>query len=144
MKVIFGLVAAVILFVAGDWFGVFGTKTEQIPDFIHVIFDIRDEVSSKPVDEVHVVCSRPNARSVCSERLTGIPGQTEITFGVFRNDSKSFLFTKESGFSLGRTGEMSMVFVHPNYERKIMFINDDVIGATRNQRITVTLEKMAE
>ena len=144
VKLIIGLVLAVILFVSGDWFGVFGAKVHQVPDFIHVIFETRDAASSKPVSEVHVVCSRPNARSVCSERLTGIPGQTEITFGVFRNDLKSFLFTKEQGFSLGQTGEMSMNFIHPNYERKIMFINDEVIGATRNQKITVLLDKAAE
>lgn len=144
MKVIIAVFVSIALFAAGDWFGFFGSKIEQVPDFIHVIFETRDALNSKAVEGVHVVCSRPNARSVCSERLTGIPGQTEITFGVFRKVLRSVLFSKDLEFSLGRSGEMSMTFIHPNYQRKIMFVNDDIIGETRNQYIIVKLDKTDE
>lgn len=127
--------------VAGDWFGLFGTKLKQIPDFVHIIFLTRDAQTQKPVEDVHVVCSRPMARSVCSERLTGIPGQTEITFGVFREEMTSLLFSEQQGFSLGSHGELTMRFIHPNYEQHIMFIDDATLANNRNQRITVDLVK---
>ena len=114
MKVIIAIIAVIVLFLAGDWFGVFGTKVNQVPDFIHIIFETRDTATRKAVEDVHVVCTRPSARSVCSERLTGIPGQTEITFGVFRLVRRTLLFSEALGFSLGSTGEMSMTFIHPN------------------------------
>ncbi|MGR8950352.1 MAG: hypothetical protein ACU84Q_20095 [Gammaproteobacteria bacterium] len=144
VKVAIGVLLAVIVFVVGDWFGFFGSKPEQIPDFVHIVFMTRDVDSGKPIEGVHVVCTRPSARSVCSERLTGVPGQTEVTFGVFRNELASWLFSKDLGFSLGSSNEMSLTFVHPNYEREIIFINDDTFRFRRNQNITIKLEKSKE
>lgn len=141
MKILIATVLAAVAFVAGDWFGLFRNQVTQTPDFIHITFETRDAASHKVVPEVHVVCTRPSARSVCSERLTGIPGQTEITFGVFRNDRRSYLFSEEIGFTLGRTGEMSMTFIHPNYDRQTMFINNKVLRNDRNQKIIVELAK---
>lgn len=138
MKLIVGFVLASIIFSVCDWFGVFGTEVKQIPDFLHITFETKDNQTGKPVADVHVVCSRPMSRSVCSERLTGIPGQTEITFGVFREEKTSLLFNEELGFTLGRSGEMTMTFIHPNYERQVMFINADKLDR-RNQRMTVRL-----
>ncbi len=144
MKFAIGFFLAAVIFVGGDWFGLFGSNIKQIPDFVHIIFVTRDIDTGKPIEGVHVVCTRPMARSVCSERLTGIPGQTEITFGVFRNELASWLFSEEQGFSLGSSNEMSLSFVHPNYEREIMFVNDDTIRFRRNQQLTVDLKKAAE
>ena len=141
MKIVIAIIVAAILFVVGDWFGLYGTKLKQLPDFVHIIFVTRDADTGEPVEETHVVCSRPMSRSVCSERLTGIPGQTEVTFGVFREELASFLFTKEQGFSLGSDGEMTMSFIHPNYERHIMVVDQDTIGNRRNQKITVDLSR---
>ena len=144
MKVVVGTVLLAILFVVGDWLGLFGRTLKQIPDFVHIIFVTRDAESGDPVENVHVVCSRPMSRSVCSERLTGIPGQTEITFGVFREELAGLLFSEQRGFSLGSNGELTMSFIHPNYERHVMFVNGKTIANKRNQRITVDLEKAAD
>ncbi|MEM7466681.1 MAG: hypothetical protein AAF387_07325 [Pseudomonadota bacterium] len=144
MKIVISLILAAIVFVLCDWLGLLGKSIKTIPDFVHIIFVTRDSDSGKPVEDVHVVCSRPMARSVCSERLTGVPGQTEITFGVFRVESASFLFSAEQGFSLGNGNEMTMSFIHPNYERKIMFVDDNILGRNRNQKITVDLVKGAD
>ena len=141
MKIVGGVVLAAVVFVVGDWLGWFGTKIKQIPDFVHIVFVTRDAQSGDPVENVHVVCSRPMSRSVCSERLTGIPGQTEITFGVFREEMAGILFSKPRGFSLGSHGELTMTFIHPNYERHVMFVDEQVIAYQRKQKITVDLSK---
>ena len=138
------LLACVATAVVADWHAVFGARTMQRADFVHLTFTPVDERAQSPIADVHIACTRPMSRSACTERQGRYPGELEITLGVLRITRKTLLFEHDEGISLGRAGAITLTFIHPNYIRHTLTLDVEAIAAGPQAQRVVKLSRAAD
>ncbi len=138
------LVFVIALAVAADWRGWFGTREEQMPDFMHLIIHFVDVSSRVPIDDVHISCTRPMKLSVCTERQGPRAGETTITFGALKRIERTLLFSEENGHTFGSNGAIRLTFIHPHYERSGLKLGDDELASLAGRKRIVELTRNVE
>lgn len=125
--------------VAADYFGLFGTSEHLDRDVAHLHFKFVDSSSKRPIDGVHVVCTRPGTESACTERRGRRAGRVEASLSLVRVVRAGLFFSHEQSVHISDSGIISIMFVHPGYRRKRMMLDAEGVRHAAEEPVVVEL-----
>lgn len=140
--IIFAILAAIsTLLVAGDYFSIFGSKSEEKIDLIPLHFLAVDEVTGAPVSGVHVRCFQADNNNACAERGGDAPGQVSISIPVITIVTRSYLFAQNTSLRETRDPRLRVMFVHPDYANPVETFQVSELPALATRQLTITMPK---
>ena len=120
-RVLFPVIALVLatVLVLADYYAVFGLRQtlQRVP--LDVDFLVLDAASGQPLTGVQVTCFRRGTRNACVRREPDGKANVGIRFEVVRRDTRTWLFHKSSHIEGGSEVEVNVMFIRPDYGRRI-------------------------
>jgi hypothetical protein len=123
------IIVVLVLGVAGaglvgaDYYGLFGVRRVWSREFLSVRFLPVDSRSGKPVTGVHLNCTlgatahKLHSERPCTQRGDDSDGVVLAQFVLVRQRRHTLLFDKGAVPSESLRGKVTLVFIHPDYQR---------------------------
>jgi len=130
-----------VLFVAGDYFRLFGiTKTVRL-DYIQVNFKTVDEETGAPVVGVHARCFQKKNRDACSEVDSGKAGYLSLKIPVHNIITRSRLF--EQNIEMVETADprLHIMFIHHQYANPVESFMTADLPEMNDKEFRITMPK---
>ena len=119
--VVLGITATML--VAADYFGLFGVRRFWTRDFLSIRFLPVDAQTGKPIAGVHIKCAlgggAHDARP-CTQRGDAADGVVLAQFVLARQAKRTWLFDRGKMPAADLHGQVTVVFIHPDYQRLFM------------------------
>ena len=135
------ILAAAVLFVAGDYFALFGTQQAEEPGFIEMNFLTVDEQTGAIVENTRARCFQADNRNACAQRDSGRTGIVSIAIPVQKLVTRSLLF--EQVTELRRTGDpkLHVMFIHQEYANPVETLYIEDLPALAGKVMTVAMPR---
>jgi len=117
-------------------------STEQIvQDVTHMHFRFLDHLSNDPIEDVRVVCTRTGSFSACTQKAGRKRGSVLATLTIARSTRKTFFFTHRDGIYISENGRLTLMFVHPNYQRTVKSMDASAVDQAGMRETIVLLRR---
>jgi hypothetical protein len=127
------------LFVIGDYFSLFGTKTNLKLVFAEVRFRTLDADTRGLVLDVGVRCFQKHNKNACTRRNSHRAGIVAAHVPVRRVIVSSFLFKKSEQIIKAADPKMHFMLLHQNYHNQTKTILLDDIYANKVNEYTIEM-----
>ncbi len=117
-KAVYSVVVILLLiggFVIGDYFALFGVKTDVRLDFAEGTFRIVDAETGNPVVRVIARCVQQFNENACTQRNSGKMNVVSIHVPMKRIVTESFLFSHSDKIEKPVDPNINIIFIHPDY-----------------------------
>lgn len=112
------LTAALGVFLAGDYFGLWKRSQTSRLEIIPIHFKATDSVTGRPVYNFHVRCSAPGSFNLCRPAAGAGDASGARTYRISgrRNFETGLLFNHDMGLVLDGPENIQVWVVHPDYQ----------------------------
>ncbi len=107
------------LFVAGDYFGLFGLKKYLVLDFAESSFKPVDKETGAPVLEVRIKCFQKGNMNACTQKDSRTTGIIIARIPVQKLVWESLLFKNKEELVATNDPQLHMMFIHYNYNNPV-------------------------
>ena len=107
------------LFVAGDYFGLFGLKKYLVLDFVESSFKPVDKETGAPVLEVKIKCFQKGNGNACTQKDSRRTGIIIARIPVQKLVWESLLFKNKEELVATNDPQLHMMFIHYNYNNPV-------------------------
>ncbi len=107
------------LFVAGDYFGLFGLKKYLVLDFAESSFKPVDKETGAPVLEVKIKCFQKGNENACTQKDSRTTGIIIARIPVQKLVWESLLFKNKEELVSTNDPQLHMMFIHYNYNKPV-------------------------
>ncbi|MBI4005063.1 MAG: hypothetical protein HY356_00230 [Gammaproteobacteria bacterium] len=132
---------AFILFIMGDYFSLFGTRQDEITDFIELNFKTIDEETGALVTDAHVRCFQMKNHNACVQRESGQAGIVSINLPVQKIITRSILFEKNIQLRETEDPKVHIMFNHDAYASPVETIYIQGLPELTTKVMTVSMPK---
>ena len=138
------LVVAIMIFVVGDYFSLFGVTRLARLDYIQVNFKPVDQDTGAPVVDTHARCFQKKNRNACSEVDSGKVGILALKIPVHRIITRSLLF--EQGMEMVETADpkLHIMFIHHNYANPVETFMTADLPRLAGKQVKILMPKKLE
>jgi len=116
LSIVLGLAG---LFVAGDYFGLFGLKKYLVLDFAESSFKPVDKETGAPVLEVKIKCFQKGNENACTQKDSRTTGIIIARIPVQKLVWESLLFKNKEELVATNDPQLHMMFIHYNYNNPV-------------------------
>jgi len=116
LSIVLGLAG---LFVAGDYFGLFGLKKYLVLDFAESSFKPVDKETGAPVLEVRIKCFQKGNMNACTQKDSRTTGIIIARIPVQKLVWESLLFKNKEELVATNDPQLHMMFIHYNYNNPV-------------------------
>lgn len=116
ISAIFSLVA---LFVAGDYFGMFGLKKYLVLDFAEISFKPIEKETGAPVIDVKIKCFQKGNDNACAQKESRTTGTIIARIPVQKFVWKSLMFKNKEKLVTIDDPLLNIMFIHYNYKNPV-------------------------
>ncbi len=116
LSIVLGLAG---LFVAGDYFGLFGLKKYLVLDFVESSFKPVDKETGAPVLEVKIKCFQKGNENACTQKDSRTTGIIIARIPVQKLVWESLLFKNKEELLATNDPQLHMMFIHYNYNNPV-------------------------
>ncbi len=128
------------LFIAADYYSLFGTRTNVKLDFVEARFRTLDADTGKLVLNVGVRCFQKNNMNACTRRDSHRAGIVSVHIPVRRIIKKSVLFEKSEELIKASDPEIHIMLFHQNYHNPTETLLLADIYSNKVNEITVNMK----
>jgi hypothetical protein len=107
------------LFVAGDYFGLFGLKKYLVLDFAESSFKTIEEGSGAPVLDVRIKCFQKGNENACTQKASRTTGIIIVRIPVQKLVWESLLFKNKEELVATSDPKIHIMFIHYNYHNPV-------------------------
>jgi hypothetical protein len=129
------------VFVAGDYYSLFGEKQIVNHDFIILNFKTIDEETGALVIDVKTRCFQTNNRDACTQRNSHKLGLVSINVPMQKIITKSYLFNHDSKIRETLDPKLHVMFIHPDYASPVETIYVDEFEEISKKEMVVSMPK---
>ena len=144
MKVVILVALLFLALVAADYLGWLGTHTDSEPDYFGVVFKAEDDQSGESITDFFINCTRSGSRNACSIEQGMKKASREAKFGIIRLVEKTWLFHKSESVVGEDEVDVHMMFIHPDYDRRMNTYSMKQLLSMQYETITVKLKRSSE
>lgn len=112
MFVVLGLAG---LFVAGDYFGLFGLKKYLVLDFVESSFKPVDKETGAPILEVRIKCFQKGNENACTQKESRSTGVVIVRIPVQKLVWESLLFKNKEELVATNDPQLHIMFIHYDF-----------------------------
>lgn len=142
MKVAFLVFCLLLLILlVADYHGLLGVKESSYVEYFNVEFNAEDSVTGDKVENFVANCTRRGSRNACAIEQGWNKDSRLIKFGVVRRLEKSWLFTLRDSVVGADDVNVSIMFIHPDYERHTETYTMRDLMTLQDQHVTIVLTK---
>ena len=124
MFVVLGLAG---LFVAGDYFGLFGLKKYLVLDFVESSFKPVDKETGAPILEVRIKCFQKGNENACTQKESRSIGVVIVRIPVQKLVWESLLFKNKEELVATNDPQLHIMFIHYDFINPVeSFIIEDL------------------
>lgn len=116
LSIVLGLAG---LFVAGDYFGLFGLKKYLVLDFAESSFKPVDKETGAPILEVRIKCFQKGNMNACTQKDSRTTGIIIARIPVQKLVWESLLFKNKEELVATNDPQLHMMFIHYNYNNPV-------------------------
>ena len=118
------------IFVAGDYFGLFGLKKYLVLDFIETSFKPVDKDTGAPILDVKLRCFQKGNGNACTQKESRSTGIVMARIPIQKLVWKSLLFKNKEEIIPPDDPKLHIMFIHYNYNNPIeTLIVEDVANS---------------
>jgi hypothetical protein len=134
------LAAAALL--AGDYLGLFGTRTQSYLDYTNAAFQAVDADTGAVITSVFANCAIRGNRTACTQNAQAGSERVELRFSVMKQRRHGLIFDRQDKNGADSDFSVQIMFIHPDYQRKMAtFKLSELFSGSKIH--TVELYKMA-
>ena len=129
------------LFVAGDYFGLFGLKKYLVLDFAESSFKPIEKKSGAPILDVKIKCFQKGNENACTQKASRTTGIIIARIPVQKLVWESLLFKNKEELVATSDPKIHIMFIHYNYNNPVeTFIIEDLYNNSLS-KYSVKLER---
>ena len=107
------------LFVAGDYFGLFGLKKHLVLDFAESSFKPVEKESGAPILDVKIKCFQKSNENACTQKASRTTGIIIARIPVQKLVWESLLFKNKEELVATSDPKIHIMFIHYNYDNPV-------------------------
>ena len=138
LSIVLGLAG---LFVAGDYFGLFGLKKYLVLDFAESSFKPVDKETGAPVMEVRIKCFQKGNENACTQKDSRTTGIIIARIPVQKLVWESLLFKNKEELIATKDPQLHMMFIHYNYNNPVETFTIEDLYNNPVSKYSVKMEK---
>lgn len=138
LSIVLGLAG---LFVAGDYFGLFGLKKYLVLDFAESSFKPVDKETGAPVMEVRIKCFQKGNENACTQKDSRTTGIIIARIPVQKLVWESLLFKNKEELIATNDPQLHMMFIHYNYNNPVETFTIEDLYNNPVSKYSVKMEK---
>ena len=143
--VVLGIAAAAL--VGADYFGLFGVRRVWTRESLSIRFLPVDARTGKPITGMHIKCALgggPHDARPCTQRGDGADGLVRAQFVLARQAQHTRLFDKGEMPAADLHGQVTVVFIHPDYQRLFLPLQYSELPEMQGRDNKVELNRAAD
>ncbi|MFT5425970.1 MAG: hypothetical protein ACI9ZT_000911 [Gammaproteobacteria bacterium] len=108
-----------VLFVTGDYFGLFGLKKYLVLDFAESSFKPIEKESGAPILDVKIKCFQKDNENACTQKASRTTGIVIARIPVQKLVWESILFKNKEELVATSDPKIHIMFIHYNYNNPV-------------------------
>jgi hypothetical protein len=135
------VLALVGLFVAGDYFGVFGLKKYLVLDFAESSFRPVDKETGAPVIDVKIRCFQKGNSNACTQKESRSTGVIIVRVPVQKLVWESLLFKNKEELVATNDPQLHIMFIHYNYNNPVATFSIEDLYINPVSKYSIKMER---
>lgn len=134
------LIILLLIFVAADYYGIFGSEKKTVTEFIEFNIQVSDKLTNQPVNGVKVRCFQLETKNACGQPTSRQPGVVRVQLVTHKDIRKTWLFEHVLAVHGASNPELKIMFIHPDYFKPVEIYQIPELMADPDKLRTVVLE----